>query len=70
MKKLHSLFLLAALPLALMTSAQAQSSLTAIQSAGVIKIGTEGAYPPFTFHLSPITTRAASWSALMWRLAS
>ena len=59
MKKLHSLFLLAALPLALMTSAQAESSLAAIQSAGAIKIGTE-----------PITTRAASWSALMWRLAS
>lgn len=50
MKKLHSLFVLAALPLALMTSAQAQSSLAAIQSAGAIKIGTEGAYPPFTYH--------------------
>ncbi|MEG0010168.1 MAG: amino acid ABC transporter substrate-binding protein [Aeromonas sp.] len=52
MKKLQSLFALAALPLALMSSVQAQtqSSLAAIQSAGVIKIGTEGAYPPFTFH--------------------
>lgn len=50
MKKLHSLFVLAALPLALMTSAQAQPSLAAIQSAGAIKIGTEGAYPPFTYH--------------------
>lgn len=50
MKKVRSLFLLAALPLALMTSAEAQSSLAAIQSAGVIKIGTEGAYPPFTYH--------------------
>ena len=50
MKKLHSLFVLFALPLALMTSAQAQSSLAAIQSAGAIKIGTEGAYAPFTYH--------------------
>ncbi len=50
MNKVRSLFLLAALPLALMTSAEAQSSLAAIQSAGVIKIGTEGAYPPFTYH--------------------
>lgn len=52
MKKIRSLFLLAVLPLALMSSVQAQtqSSLAAIQSAGVIKIGTEGAYPPFTFH--------------------
>lgn len=49
MKKVRSLLLLAALPLALMNSAQAQSSLAAIQSAGVIKIGTEGAYP-FTYH--------------------
>ncbi len=50
MKKRHSLFLMAALPLALMTSVQAQSSLAEIQRAGVIKIGTEGAYPPFTYH--------------------
>ena len=50
MKHLRSLFLLAALPLAVMTSAEAQSSLSSIQSAGVIKIGTEGAYPPFTYH--------------------
>ena len=41
---------MAALPLALMTSVQAQSSLAEIQRAGVIKIGTEGAYPPFTYH--------------------
>ena len=50
MKKRHSLFLMAALPLALMTSVQAQSSLAEIQRAGVIKIGTEGTYPPFTYH--------------------
>ena len=50
MKKLQSLFLLASIPLAMMTSAEAQSSLASIQSAGVIKIGTEGAYPPFTYH--------------------
>ena len=50
MKHLRSLFLLAAFPLAVMTSAEAQSSLASIQSAGVIKIGTEGAYPPFTYH--------------------
>ena len=36
--------------MALMTSVQAQSSLAEIQRAGVIKIGTEGAYPPFTYH--------------------
>jgi cystine transport system substrate-binding protein len=33
-----------------MTSVQAQSSLAEIQRAGVIKIGTEGTYPPFTYH--------------------
>ena len=49
MKKRHSLFLMAALPLALMTSVQAQSSLAEIQRAGVIKIGTEGTYPPFMY---------------------
>ncbi|MGY3859993.1 amino acid ABC transporter substrate-binding protein [Aeromonas lacus] len=50
MNKWHTLFLLVSLPLTLVTSAEAQSSLAAIQHSGVIKIGTEGAYPPFTYH--------------------
>jgi L-cystine transport system substrate-binding protein len=43
---------IAALLLALSWSApaSAQSGLAAIKTAGVLRIGTEGTYPPFTFH--------------------
>lgn len=49
MKRIASLALFAALPLAA-PSAFAQDALTQIKAAGVIKIGTEGTYAPFTFH--------------------
>ncbi|MFT7758891.1 UNVERIFIED_CONTAM: transporter substrate-binding domain-containing protein, partial [Salmonella enterica subsp. enterica serovar Enteritidis] len=32
------------------TQAQAQSNLEQIKTAGVLKIGTEGTYAPFTYH--------------------
>jgi cystine transport system substrate-binding protein len=35
---------------AVLLSAHAGENLNAIKSAGVLKIGTEGTYPPFTFH--------------------
>ena len=35
---------------ALLTPAQAGENLDAIKAAGVLKIGTEGTYAPFTFH--------------------
>lgn len=38
------------LQLTVATAALAQSSLADIKSAGVIKIGTEGTYAPFSFH--------------------
>ena len=50
MKFTKSVVVMAVLQLALATGAYAQSSLEAIKSAGVIKIGTEGTYAPFTFH--------------------
>jgi cystine transport system substrate-binding protein len=50
MKFTKSVVVMAVLQLALATGAYAQSSLETIKSAGVIKIGTEGTYAPFTFH--------------------
>ncbi len=50
MKFTKSLVVMAVLQLALATGAYAQSSLETIKSAGVIKIGTEGTYAPFSFH--------------------
>lgn len=50
MKFTKSAVVMAVLQLALATGAYAQSSLETIKSAGVIKIGTEGTYAPFTFH--------------------
>lgn len=32
------------------TAAQAQDDLSAIKAAGVLKIGTEGTYAPYSFH--------------------
>lgn len=48
MKKLTLTLLTSALLLA--GAAQAQDDLSAIKAAGVIKIGTEGTYAPYTFH--------------------
>ncbi|MER1940291.1 MULTISPECIES: amino acid ABC transporter substrate-binding protein [unclassified Castellaniella] len=52
MKKLSVLILAAALPLLTMapTTQAATNDLAAIQKAGVIRIGTEGTYAPFSFH--------------------
>ena len=50
MKLTKSALLVGILQLALATRAYAQSSLDAIKSAGVLKIGTEGTYAPFTYH--------------------
>ncbi|PWC12933.1 amino acid ABC transporter substrate-binding protein [Brenneria corticis] len=49
MKKLHFAILTGAL-FATSVFAQAQDDLAAIKSAGVIKIGTEGTYAPYTYH--------------------
>ena len=50
MKILTTLLAAAALQLTLLAPAAAQSNLDAINSAGVLKIGTEGTYAPFTYH--------------------
>ncbi len=50
MKVTKSALLVGILQLALAAGAYAQSSLDAIKSAGVLKIGTEGTYAPFTYH--------------------
>ncbi|KAA8999203.1 amino acid ABC transporter substrate-binding protein [Affinibrenneria salicis] len=49
MKKIRFALLTGAL-LATSVGAQAQDDFSAIKAAGVIKIGTEGTYAPFTFH--------------------
>ena len=50
MKILTTLLAAAALQLTLLAPAAAQSNLDAITAAGVLKIGTEGTYAPFTYH--------------------
>lgn len=50
MKVITTALLAAALQLGFTHAAFAESDLAKIQSAGVFKIGTEGTYPPFTFH--------------------
>jgi cystine transport system substrate-binding protein len=50
MKKVRSLVFLGALQFMAAGSVLAQSDLDAIRSAGVIKVGTEGTYAPFTYH--------------------
>ncbi|XEN32491.1 L-cystine transport system substrate-binding protein [Ensifer sp. WSM1721] len=50
MKLLPTLFAAALLQLAAFVPAQAGSNLDEIKSAGVLKIGTEGTYAPFTYH--------------------
>lgn len=52
MKKISALILAAAMPLMLATPVThaATDDLAAIQEAGVLRIGTEGTYAPFSFH--------------------
>ncbi len=50
MKRIASFAVATVLGLATATSAVAQQDLKGIKDAGVLKIGTEGTYPPFTFH--------------------
>ena len=50
MNWLKTLAAAAALQIAAFAPAQAGENLAAVQSAGVLKIGTEGTYAPFTFH--------------------
>jgi len=50
MKSLRTVLLLGALQLAAVGTAFAQSGLDQVRAAGVLKVGTEGTYAPFTFH--------------------
>ncbi|WP_342322626.1 amino acid ABC transporter substrate-binding protein [Kosakonia sp. BYX6] len=50
MKAFATLVLAGVMQLGFAHAALAQDDLAKIQSAGVLKIGTEGTYPPFTFH--------------------
>lgn len=50
MKLLPTLFAAALLQLAAFAPAEAGQNLDEVKSAGVLKIGTEGTYAPFTYH--------------------
>lgn len=50
MKKIATLLLAGLVQLSFSSAALAETDLAKIQSAGVLKIGTEGTYPPFTYH--------------------
>jgi len=50
MKLLKSIAAVALLNAAMLVSAHAGENLSAIKSAGVLKVGTEGTYAPFTYH--------------------
>ncbi|CDL84295.1 amino acid ABC transporter substrate-binding protein [Xenorhabdus szentirmaii] len=50
MKKFLSLLLAGAAALAISAPGYAGKDLDAIKTSGVFKIGTEGTYPPFTYH--------------------
>lgn len=50
MKSIATLLLAGIVQLGFAGTALAESDLAKIQSAGVFKIGTEGTYPPFTYH--------------------
>ncbi|WP_207478694.1 amino acid ABC transporter substrate-binding protein [Arenibaculum pallidiluteum] len=50
MKRLKSLLIAGLLQVAALSAAHAQSDLERIKSEGVLKIGTEGTYAPFTYH--------------------
>ncbi len=52
MKSLLFTLLAFSIPLGLMSNAYAQDDLAKIKSAGVFKVGTEGTFPPFTYHNS------------------
>lgn len=50
MKTIATLLLAGMVQLGFAGAVQAESDLAKIQTSGVFKIGTEGTYPPFTFH--------------------
>ncbi len=50
MNIIKSVLAVGLLGLGLATPAFAQSALDQIKSAGVLRVGTEGTYPPFTYH--------------------
>lgn len=50
MKKIATLLLAGLVQFGFSSAALAETDLAKIQSAGVLKIGTEGTYPPFSFH--------------------
>ena len=57
MKALATLVVAGIMQLGFAHAALAQDDLAKIQSAGVLKIGTEGTYPPFTFTMLPARWR-------------
>jgi len=50
MKLLNSIAAFALLQAAILLPASAADNLAAIKSAGILKVGTEGTYAPFTYH--------------------
>lgn len=50
MKVLMTALLATALQFAVVHSASAQDDLAKIKTAGIFKVGTEGTFPPFTYH--------------------
>jgi cystine transport system substrate-binding protein len=50
MKLMKSLLAVGVVQLALATPVLAQSALEQVQQSGALRIGTEGTYPPFTYH--------------------
>ena len=50
MKSIRSLLLIGLLQVVTATAAFAADGLAQVKSAGVLKIGTEGTYAPFSFH--------------------
>jgi cystine transport system substrate-binding protein len=50
MSVLKSVLLISVLPLVIAGAAHAGSELDHVRAAGVLKVGTEGTYAPFTFH--------------------
>jgi L-cystine transport system substrate-binding protein len=50
MKIIRAMFLIGIVQLSALSSAFAADELASVKTAGVIKIGTEGTYAPFTYH--------------------
>lgn len=50
MNVIKSVFAVGLLAFGLATPALAQSALDQVKAAGVLRVGTEGTYPPFTYH--------------------